>query len=666
MNPTDDDSAAAIPLFPTLGQEPICNTTSTPLSISEETNFHVHSRGSLPFAPQCRTPASQILPTPPSSVMHGAHSSDLFASPAPRRQRGAVAAAVGAHRIAVPPTPVKQRRTVHGAGPTRVSVNAAAGSLPLRGVRPPAAKFLRSETGGRKRSADAISQFSAMELDESVGSPLSISQPAFAHILFPSQPPAQSPIRRVHADPSSARSVYNPSSNAHVGLPHGLVHPTPDGLELSQADTEYSVLLARRILMDFREVRELGRGSFSRVLLYEEGSSGELVAVKVSPPLYNAEQLRRYRRERVALERARGMPHVVQLAAAWEEGRVPQLYLQLEYCPRGSVAIRAEKLREQHDVWPECEVIIFTLHMAIALDALHRASLAHVDFKPDNVLIDAHGGYKLTDFGCSVLLDESGRPRRDWGVGSASSPHSFLRPPMNCNHGISGCDVAGRATASADWSSPNNPAGQAVDFANNTQLSMASVDEGDCRYLCADMLNQKQFFKAGDMYSLGMSLYEIMSGEPLPRNGDAFLTLRRQVPVGVLTQRGYSSALISLVVALLREDPVTRPSARDVLVFLRPPADTLATIADAGRLTSWLGDAANSSDVQLRHAAALMEATTWLLQTTVESGKGKLMPPPPPPAGKDEEGEEEVVVSPSRASTPIDLLCTPRMPKDWR
>lgn len=57
------------------------------------------------------------------------------------------------------------------------------------------------------------------------------------------------------------------------------------------------------------------------------------------------------------------------------------------------------------------------------------------------------------------------------------------------------------------------------EYNNNTQMSLASVDEGDCRYLCSDMLNKKQYFKAGDIFSLGMSMYELMCNEPLPCNG---------------------------------------------------------------------------------------------------------------------------------------------------
>lgn len=42
---------------------------------------------------------------------------------------------------------------------------------------------------------------------------------------------------------------------------------------------------------------------------------------------------------------------------------------------------------------------------------VHRAKLAHLDFKPDNVLVDRDGRARVTDFGLARVVDAPGRPQ---------------------------------------------------------------------------------------------------------------------------------------------------------------------------------------------------------------------------------------------------------------
>ncbi|KAK1118637.1 hypothetical protein K0M31_014942 [Melipona bicolor] len=45
--------------------------------------------------------------------------------------------------------------------------------------------------------------------------------------------------------------------------------------------------------------------------------------------------------------------------------------------------------------------------VACALQFCHNAGIVHADVKPKNILMSANGQSKLTDFGCSVLIQES-------------------------------------------------------------------------------------------------------------------------------------------------------------------------------------------------------------------------------------------------------------------
>ncbi|CAD2215705.1 Protein kinase domain/Protein tyrosine kinase, putative [Angomonas deanei] len=447
----------------------------------------------------------------------------------------------------------------------------------------------------RKRSLELMTRLNDLDLDGSVGclTPQTMTEGGMA---FP-----QTPLMKDCATPTLSQSLLRTPSNYYQTMkrPQQLMRASQDALELSQVNTEYSTFFARRILTDYREVRELGRGAFGRVSLYEEVSSGSLVAVKYSGPLWSSDLERRYRRERSVLNLVRGLPHVVELTAAWEEscevgeGRpATAMYLQLEYCPGGSVAGVAAARREQQQPWLEEELLTFLAHMVIALHALHSRQIAHVDFKPDNILLDAQQQYKLSDFGCSVLLDDEGRPRRE------------------------------------EWYTNNN--NKEMDLQEvGPQWSCASVDEGDCRYLCSDMLNGKTHLTAGDMFSLGVTLYELMSGRPLPKNGDEFLQLRRQIPTAFLQQRGYSDRLIHVVASLMADDPTARPTAQQLLLYLRPSPVQCQLLADRELLTQTAvqyaqADRPKEMERELRYLAAVSEATTYFLQTLLA---GDLAPP---------------------------------------
>jgi serine/threonine protein kinase len=335
----------------------------------------------------------------------------------------------------------------------------------------------------------------------------------------------------------------------HGSLSFGRNFEYLDQNECSQADTEMSTFVAKRILTEFREVRELGHGHFGHVLLCEEMNSGDYVAIKISNPLH-ARELTRARRERDIMNALRGSPHIVHLYNSWEEGKHPQMHLQMQYCSGGNVATLAARRRSGDHVqpWNEYEVLSFAGQMAIALDAMHSINVAHVDFKPENVLLDGCGNYVLSDFGCSLTLDDQGRPRDPSAVSSQQNHRSF-----------------GVHTH--------------LLHSNDVGLSQGSCDEGDKRYIAIDMMNEKEHYKAGDMFSLGMSLYELMSGYAVPLQGDFYRHLRTRTELGELIAAGFSEPLVNLVLRLLSPDPTARPTAREVLEFPALRHDDPSTIS---------------------------------------------------------------------------------------
>lgn len=311
-------------------------------------------------------------------------------------------------------------------------------------------------------------------------------------------------------------------------------------------ETTCSQFMSRRIHQDFTEVHELGRGAFGSVLLVQEVFSGDYFAVKVLAPFTNQRDRNRKMQERAILAAIRGYPHCVELFNSWVDGaRLPTLHLQLQLCPNGTLADEIQRRRGLGIPWREVEVLTVLGQMGIALDALHTSNIAHVDFKPENVMRDARHNYVLSDFGHAQFLDpQTSRP---------------LPPPQTFGSG------GGAMFSSQDGGASMADLAQSVD-------SVMSLDEGDCRYASVDMLNEKRHFKAGDVFALGLSLYEMMSGEPLPKNGGAYQDLRRRTELNELLDRGYSEELVQTVLWMIQFEPASRPTTREILqlALLRP------------------------------------------------------------------------------------------------
>jgi serine/threonine-protein kinase len=138
---------------------------------------------------------------------------------------------------------------------------------------------------------------------------------------------------------------------------------------------------------------------------------------------------------------------------------------------------------------PIAEAVAYAIEIARALGAAHARHIVHRDVKPQNVLIDEEGSAKVTDFGIARTLEEEG------------------------------LTADGRVLGTTDYVSPEQALGQHV-----TGQS--------------------------DLYSLGVVLYEMLTGE-VPFKGDnqvavAMKHVREAIP-DVQTKRPEISAALAAV-----------------------------------------------------------------------------------------------------------------------
>ena len=150
------------------------------------------------------------------------------------------------------------------------------------------------------------------------------------------------------------------------------------------------IAAGKRLGARYRLERPLGHGGMASVWLATDERLDRQVAVKIlSDALaHDDEYLDRFRREAHVVA---GLQHP-NLVPVYDFGAGERPYLVMEYIPGGDLARRVEA----GDV-PDPESL--ARELLSALRHIHSAGVLHRDIKPQNVLIDAAGHARLTDFG---------------------------------------------------------------------------------------------------------------------------------------------------------------------------------------------------------------------------------------------------------------------------
>ena len=149
------------------------------------------------------------------------------------------------------------------------------------------------------------------------------------------------------------------------------------------------------------------------------------VALKVVNPdcLGRADILQRFKQE-AELSLKLDHPHVVHVYATGEENYQP--YLMMEWIDGKNLK---EELAARGHLSPD-DAATIAVHVAQALDYVHRQGIVHRDVKPSNILLDSGGQARLSDFGIAV---RSGQAPPALGVGTAAylAPEQISQEPAD-------------------------------------------------------------------------------------------------------------------------------------------------------------------------------------------------------------------------------------------
>jgi tRNA A-37 threonylcarbamoyl transferase component Bud32 len=258
--------------------------------------------------------------------------------------------------------------------------------------------------------------------------------------------------------------------------------------------TVLGTLLGGRYRLDV----EIGRGGMSTVYRAFDTVLERPVAIKLMHReiAADSDQLERFRREARSVARL-NHPHIVTVIDAGEEPSADGVGGTPYIVLEYVEGETLKQLIRREGSLEVTQAIAYSIEIARALGAAHEGMIVHRDVKPQNVLISEEGGAKITDFGIARTLTEEG------------------------------LTVAGRVLGTTDYVSPEQALGQAV-----TGQS--------------------------DLYSLGVVLYEMLTGQ-VPFSGEtpvavAMRHVREQVPDVQQLRPGVSAATASVVDRAVAKD----------------------------------------------------------------------------------------------------------------
>ena len=160
----------------------------------------------------------------------------------------------------------------------------------------------------------------------------------------------------------------------------------------------------------YRIERLLGQGGIGRVYLATRSSDNTGVAIKflLDKWIDNHEQITRFSREAEALKKLKHAA-IVELYDYGEHAGTP--YMVMELVSGGTLTDRMLK----DDLLPPSGVVKILAQVVDALEVAHKAHIVHRDVKPENVMLldsdAAASRVKVLDFGIALMVKGNEHPR---------------------------------------------------------------------------------------------------------------------------------------------------------------------------------------------------------------------------------------------------------------
>jgi Tol biopolymer transport system component len=302
-------------------------------------------------------------------------------------------------------------------------------------------------------------------------------------------------------------------SNCATQLTHA--GPLSDSLTKTLETLVHALANGTLVAGKYRVIGEIGRGGMGVVYRAHDEALARDVAIKVLPPEFasDSERLRRFEQEAKAAGQL-NHPNILVVYDVGTHKGAPYIVTEL---------LEGESLRERlsSGALPVRKATETTVQIAQGLSAAHEKGIIHRDLKPDNVFLTKDGHVKILDFGLAKL---------------ARSRDEFAGATL-------------------------------------TEATQAGTVLGTVGYMSPEQVLGKPLDARSDLFSLGVVLYEMVSGTRPFHKASAPETmtaiLKEEPPDLAAPGRSVPPGLDRIIRHCLEKEPSSRfQSARDIAFAL--------------------------------------------------------------------------------------------------
>jgi serine/threonine protein kinase len=260
-------------------------------------------------------------------------------------------------------------------------------------------------------------------------------------------------------------------------------------------------------LGEYRIFDAIGRGGYGYVFLGQKPSEAHYTAIKVLPTAKATPELSRRFMHEIEVQKELKHPNLIRFIGSGQDGNVN--YMVHEFMDGGDV----RSLLRQENLLPLDAATTIMAQTARAVQYLHENGIVHRDIKPANILLSINGTAKLIDLGLAVPID-------------------------------------------VRYAAANQSGGEESNAANR-QLDSSILDSGRVAgtvdYMAPDQLRDPSCpIPSWDIYSLGCTLYQMLTGTvPFP-SGDTHEKFRSKLQSEPKDARIYNQAIPFDIADLLR------------------------------------------------------------------------------------------------------------------
>ncbi|KAI3458894.1 hypothetical protein Pfo_015557 [Paulownia fortunei] len=257
-------------------------------------------------------------------------------------------------------------------------------------------------------------------------------------------------------------------------------------------------------IQDFELEKIYGVGSYSKVVRAKKKDTGIVYAMKIMDKKFITKENKTayVKLERIVLDQL-DHPGVVRLFFTFQD--TFSLYMALESCDGGELfdqITRKGRLSED-------EARFYAAEVVDALEYIHSMGLIHRDIKPENLLLTADGHIKIADFGS-------------------------VKP-------MQGSRITVLPNAASD--------------------DKACTFVGTAAYVPPEVLNSSPATFGNDLWALGCTLYQMLSGTSPFKDASEWLIFQRIIARDIRFPNYFSAEARDLIDQLLDIDPSRRPGA---------------------------------------------------------------------------------------------------------